>query len=228
MKIAYILPTILDEYPTEGAHSQQFNLISGLLLRRHYVTVFSAINSSLVRSNNLKDWQPLDLKLTKRWIFNKLAGATWKTQKALGVPYLNIFRNMRKLEAYIRFFPDYDLCFERVGLYSVAPALASRWHGMPYILFFDADVIFELDYAGTPLTGVQRKVVSWMQRKSLQQAKGIICVSDVSRNHLESNWHVDAQKMHVLPNAVDIQQFRPLSSQESAQARNKLLLPDVP
>lgn len=222
MRIAYILPVVLDEHLTEGGHSQQFHLINGLLRFGHHVTLFARSNDSLlVRSNDAENWQSQDLKWTDTWVFNKFAGATWKTQKLFGVPYLNVFQNVRMLEACVRYLPQCDLCFERVGMYSVAPALASRRIGMPHILFFDADILFELDYAGTPLTGIQRKVASWMQKTSLRKADSIICVSKVSRDHLVSHWQIDTQKVHVLPNAVDIRQFHPLTMEETAEVRRE-------
>lgn len=222
MKIAYILPGVLDEHLTEGGHSQQFHLIHGLLRFGHQVTLFArSDNALLVRSNETEKWQTQAMKWTNTWFFNKLAGATWKTQKFLGIPYLNVFRNARILEAYVRCLPQYDLCFERVGIFSVAPALAARWLGLPYILFFDADILFELDYAGTPLSGIQRWIAAWMQETSLREADSVISVSEVSKNQLVNNWHIAAQKVHVLPNAVDVRLFHPLTPQEIAQARRE-------
>lgn len=228
MKIAYILPTLQQQDPTEGGHSQQFHIINELLQLGHQVTVYARTDSpAVVFTNDLSSWQSVDLKLTDSWIFNKLAGATWKLQRGLGVPYLNVFRSVRMLEACMRVLPDYELCFERVGLYSVAPALASRWRRIPYVLFFDADGIFELDYAGTPVTGIQRRVLSWMQRTSLRQAERVICVSEVSAKQLVNNWHIDARKVNVLANAVDTQQFHPFGLEDSCQVRTDLGLPQA-
>jgi glycosyltransferase involved in cell wall biosynthesis len=141
--------------------------------------------------------------------FGLAARNTWRVQRWLGVPYLNVFSNWRRFDACLRCLPGHDVVYERNGLYHAGVAMACRRLGLPFILFFDADQIAEHDFLGTPITGLLRWRGQRLLRYNLHVADAIICVSDLARARLTSVWGVPAGKVAVFPNAVDTSRFMP-------------------
>lgn len=227
IKIAYIFPSSLQEQTHEGGQTQQRQILINLMKAGHRLTVITRQHAQAILSSyDLESWQQCKMPISDSWIFRKLSGGIWKLQQLVGIPYLNIFTNLRLFEVCARIFPGHNLCFERVGAYSVGPALATYWRAIPYILFFDADILFEQDYAGTPITGIQRTAVAWMQRMCLHQARAVICVSEASKRHVTTTWNVDQDKVYVLLNAVDTEKFKPISDVERTKARYSMSIPN--
>ena len=142
-------------------------------------------------------------------LFDMTANATWRIQRWLGVPYLNIYSNYRLYDACLQCLPGHDLVYERNSLYKYGVAMACKRLKLPYVLYFEADDILEHDYMGKPITGLLRWRASHAIRYNLKAADCIICVSEQGKTHLVTNWNVPAEKIIVFPNAADVQRFRP-------------------
>lgn len=183
---------------------------AGLRLRGHHLTLLApdglddvAVVSAAGASERLpRSW-------SRAWWFRAAGGAAWHVQRRLGVPYLNVFSNRRALDAYLRGLPGHDVVHERHSLYRAGAAMASRRLGLPYVLFFEADEILEHDVMGTPLAGMLRRRARQIARHNLRVADRVTCVSEAARARLADVWRVDARKITVLPNAVDVDRFRP-------------------
>jgi glycosyltransferase involved in cell wall biosynthesis len=130
-------------------------------------------------------------------------------QRLLGVPYLNVFSNYCIYDACLQCLPGHDIVQERNGLYKVGVAMASKRLGLPYIMFFDGDDVFEHDYMGEPITGVLRWRAKQMIQYNLAVADRVICVSETAKRHLMSVWQVSEDKIAVFPNGVDVNLHRP-------------------
>jgi glycosyltransferase involved in cell wall biosynthesis len=141
--------------------------------------------------------------------FEFLSRASWKVQRALGVPYLNVFSNLRLCDAVVPHLPRYDVVYERNGIYRDGVARACRRTGTPYVLFVEADEIEEHDRMGTPLQGLLRRRAALAFRYNLQEADLVVCVSEVMRQRLIDRWSVHPNKVSALPNGVDVDRFRP-------------------
>lgn len=148
--------------------------------------------------------------------FRLLRKASWKMQQILRVPYLNFFSNFNFYDAYLQCLPGVDLVQERNGLYRMAAAMAARRLKLPYILFFDADDLYEHDYLGDPIKGVLRWRAEQMMRYNLRAAQRVICVSKATKQRLVNVWQTPAEKIEVFPNAVDVDVYR--ESPDSRQA----------
>ncbi len=136
-----------------------------------------------------------------------LESAIRRLQGALGLPYFALFDTHRFYQAMLRVLPGLDLCHEHNALFSTATAAACGKLGLPYVLTFSGDVIFELDLAGRPLQGVHLQVARRQAAFTYRQADAILCVSSPAREHLSAAWQVPAEKIHVLPNGVDLALF---------------------
>lgn len=161
-----------------------------------------------------------------RW-FSLLEKATWRIQRWLRVPYLNVFLNYRLYDACIHCLPGYDIVYERNGLYRNGVARACKRLKIPYVLYFEADDILEHDYMGKPITGLLRWRAKAAAQFNLNTADCIICVSEPAKKHLVSQWHVSPEKVVVFSNVADVHRFRP-DPVARAEVRAALGLGDEP
>jgi glycosyltransferase involved in cell wall biosynthesis len=216
MKIAYCLPDHrwIDEMrggaPRNAAQIQQRYIAEGLQARGHSITYIAPRDLEHVVYAHAKDEL---MFATHTWTasawFNLLSRLTWRLQQILGIPYLNVFSNARRFDACLQLLPGHDVVFERNALYNVGVARACKNLDLPYILFFDADQIAELEFMGKPLTGWLRWRANILLRENLSTARHIICVSEPAKDHLTKNWDVPPDKTTVFSNAVDIHRFKP-------------------
>ncbi|HSQ38898.1 MAG TPA: glycosyltransferase family 4 protein, partial [Anaerolineales bacterium] len=229
MKIAHCLPDQgwVDEMrgqdPRDAAHIQQKYIADGLRARGHAVAWVAPHGLEEVCVSDLTETEFAPRTWTARRWFNLLSKVVWKLQQLLGLPYLNVFSNLRRYDACLQVLPGHDVVFERNSLYNSGAAMACQKLGLPYVMFFDADQIAELDYMGKPLTGLLRWRAVNLLRYNLGVARRIVCVSDIAKDHLMKNWDVPADKLVVLPNAVDVERFKP-DPKLGAQTRASLSL----
>lgn len=216
MKIAYCLPDQgwIDEMrggaPKDAAHIQQMYIAEGLLARGHMVTYLAPRDlEQTVFAKARDELMPVPQTWTaSRW-FDLLSKIVWRLQQILGIPYLNVFANLRRENACLQILPGHDVAFERNSLYNIGVARACKKLGIPYVIFFDADQIAELDFMGKPLKGLLRWRAKNLLRENLAAARRVICVSEPAKNHLMTNWNVPGEKVCVLSNAVDVHRFKP-------------------
>jgi glycosyltransferase involved in cell wall biosynthesis len=215
MKIAHFLPDqhwveeMRGQNPRDAAHIQQKYIADGLRTRGHPVTWLAPQGLEEVCVSDLTETELAPRTWTTRSWFDLLSKAVWKLQQLFGVPYLNVFSNLRRYDACAQVLSGHDVVFERNSLYNSGVAMACRKLDLPYVMFFDADQIAELDFMGKPLKGLLRWRAVNLLRFNLRVARRVICVSDIAKDHLMRTWDVPADKLVVLPNAVDVKRFQP-------------------
>lgn len=215
MKIAYCLPDdlwidALRGAPKDAAHVQQKYIADGLGARGHRITylaprgleqvMFAAATDELAAAP--QTWT------SSAW-FNLLSRLAWRLQKLFHIPYLNVFSNLRRENAYLQALRGFDVVIERNSLYNVGAARAAKKLRLPYVIFFDADQIAELDFMGKPLKGLLRWRAKNLLRENLSLARMIVCVSEPAKKRLITNWNAPADRIIVLANAVDVHRFKP-------------------
>jgi len=234
MKIAHCLPDqhwigeMRGENPKDAAHIQQKYIAEGLSAHGHEITFVAPRELDQVMFAHGQD----ELKFAPQtWTmggpFKLVEKLTWKVQQLFRVPYLNFFSNIHRFNACLNCLPGYDVVFERNSLYNSGVAMACKRLNLPYVMFFDADQIAELDFMGKPLTGLLRWRAQNLLRYNLNTARRIICVSEPAKKHLMENWNVPSDKIVVLSNAVDVRRFKPNPSLR-AETRASLQLTTNP
>ena len=213
---------------TEATYIIQQYVYDGLRARGHDLTYVALQGLDDVVCTG----EPTDPAMAKRsWSASRLfalAGkAAWRAQRVLGVPYLNVFSNLRLYDASLRCLPGHDVVYERQGMYRSGVGAACRRLGMPYVLYVEADDVLEHDYMGKPITGLLRWRIGQMMRHNLRAADRVICVSGPSRDHLVAAWRVPEAKIVVLPNGVDTEAFKP-NPVARAEVRASMNLGDSP
>lgn len=212
LAIAYCLPSYLPiNQMDRGDLTQQAGIISSLRSRGHYLTICYPRDLSSIETvahDGARKVAPRTWSASKSFEF--LGRVAWRVQRLLGVPYLNVFANLRFFDAYKSLLSKADIVFERHGIYRTAVARACRRLGKPHVLFFDADPLFEQEYAGQPVKGL----LCWRARQTirynLKAADRVICVCDAARDRLIKVWGVLPERIVTMPNGVDITHHRPL------------------
>lgn len=184
----------------------------GLRRNGHQVTCLQLRGRAVAAFDDVADPEsarllPLGLSGTRPFL--GLESGLRRLQKSLRLPYFAFFDTYRFYEVCYRRLPEYDLCHEHNGLFCIGAALVCRRLGLPYVLTFSADPLFERALGGRPLRGLHRLVAAWEARFTYQLARKIICVSEPAKRHLVNSWGVDHEKVTVMPNGVDLDLFRP-------------------
>jgi glycosyltransferase involved in cell wall biosynthesis len=222
------LHQVMSGKPADATYVIQGNLSKGLMARGHALT--------FVAPNSLEDFiftcDPQHPWIaTRSWsadlLFDLTSKAAWRVQQFLGIPYLNVFSNYRFFDASLQSLKDIDVIYERNGLYNSGLAMAAKRLRLPYVIFFEADQIMELDIMNKPITGLLRWRARQLLRYNLNAADCIICVTDAGKRHLINNWNVPAKKIVVFPNAVHVERFKP-DPVAGAQVRSLLGINDKP
>lgn len=196
--------------PSDAASIQQAYIVSGLQARGHDLTFLSPLNlDGLVCTKNIAESKLAERTWSTSSLYLSAAKLSWKVQRLLNIPYLNIFSNYSRLDAAIRCLSGHDIVYERNSLFNNSIAKACHRLKIPYVIFFDADQIKELDYVGTPLSGALLFRARQLLRSNLSVAQCVICVSEQSRSDLINNWSVPKEKIVVFPNVADVNRFRP-------------------
>jgi glycosyltransferase involved in cell wall biosynthesis len=188
----------------------QAYIAEGLRNRGHCVKLLGAYNfEGPIYSGEINNLQPTRLSWTGKPPFEFARKAVWQVQRLLGIPYLNIFSNLRLIDACLQSLPGHDVVYERNTMYRFAVAAASKQLGLPYVLYVEADDILEHDIMMKPLTGLLRQQAARAFRYNLGAADRIICVSEPLKVHLIEKWKMPAEKIIVFPNVADVRRFRP-------------------
>ncbi len=210
LNIAYCVPELHSLDVKDSSFMQQARIFRGLKDLGHRVTMFAPKDlSDVEQTADLSNRSDLQRTWSRSAGFQLVRKASWLVQKQLGIPYLNYFSNFSWQDAFQGGLSGFDMVQERNGLYKYAAAMAARRLKIPYVLFFDADDLFEHDYLGIPLKGVLRKRAQETAAYNLRTASRIICVSQETGNRLVKVWGVPEEKIYVHPNGVDVNLHRP-------------------
>jgi len=211
-------PAILIKRTLDGLHKAGHR-VSILMLKGRTVREINDIS-------RLNEFGVVPLGLTGTRPFMLLESGCRRMQRMTHIPYYALFDSARFFEACVRCVPEYELCHEYGGLFSLGAALDCQRLEMPYVLSVDADLLLESDMVGKSLRGLHAGVARWEASLTYKLARKIICVSDAAKQQLVTVWQVDPQKIVVLPNGVDISVFG--QEYDPASVRADLHLGNVP
>ena len=235
LRVAVCVPSLAplrqmleDGHAVDGTYVVQGYIAAGLRARGHRLTFLARREPGDIECG-LDPGEPRIVPRTwsTRLWFRLASSSAWRLQRRLGVPYLNVFSNVRLTDACLRCLPGHDVVYERNALYDLGVARASRRLGLPYVMFFEADQVMELEYTGRSLPRLLRWRAGQVLRYNLKAADCIICVSEPARAHLLSTWGADPRKVVVCRNGVDVGRFRP-DPETRAKMRRTLGLDGCP
>jgi glycosyltransferase involved in cell wall biosynthesis len=229
MRLAYVIQNVgnIDFSKDMGDTVPVKNTVLGLQAAGYKVDCFKLNHQSVICMEDVsypEQYSELPLGLSGYQSFRFFEGGIRRLQGLLGLPYFAFFDSYRYYEGCIRFLPEYDICHEHNGLFSIGASFACARLGIPYILTFSADPLLELTLIGKPLKGIHEYIARKEAMYSYQLAERIICVSEQAKNHLIESWRVMPEKIRVMPNGVDVELFGELH--DSRMIRSKYDLKD--
>lgn len=218
----------MKDKPADATYIIQRNLSHGLISRGHSLTFAAPLTvDEFAVTSDVEAVSPARRSWTASPLFSLASKLVWRIQKLIGVPYLNYFSNYRYFDAAALGLNSADVIYERNGMYNSGLAMAAKRLRLPYVIFFEADQIMELDIMNKPITGLLRRRAEGILRYNLSAADCIICVTNAGQRHLMKHWNVPAEKIVVFPNAVHIDRFKP-DRQAREDIRSKLGLQNDP
>ena len=203
--------------------------VRGLEEAGHSVSLFRLQGRQVVRMDdvfNLANTRPALLGMSGARSFKAVESGVRRVQRELRLPYLALFDAYRFYEASYRYLPEFTICHEYGGLFSIGAALACRRQRIPHVLTVEADPFLENRVKGTPLRGPKAIVAAAAAGIAYRLAGRIITVSVQAKNHLVENWRIRPEKVAVLPNGVDIDRWQPKGN--LGQMRQQLGLNGAP
>ena len=113
---------------------------------------------------------------------------------------------------------SYDLAYHRFALSSVFPVLRAKLAGVPLVLEINADLDSDLErhWGGNPIISL---LIRWMAALQFYLADRIVAVSEGIGEKLRRNPLVKPERVAVVPNGADLDQFYP---RDKSQARQEL------
>jgi glycosyltransferase involved in cell wall biosynthesis len=196
--------------PVDATYVIQSQLAQRLSARANQLTILSTqSNTDIICATDIERPQVAPRSFSNRRWFSLAGKASWKAQQAVGIPYLNVFSNIRLYDAALQCLPGNDLVYERNSLYRTGIATASRKLGIPYVLYIEADEVLEFDIMGRPLMGLLRRRALHGIGHNLRAADHIVCVSEQLKQHLVRRWKAPAERIDVFSNVADTDKFRP-------------------
>ena len=230
LRIAYTMQNVgFDIASSAGQAILLKSLIAGLRDSGHLVDLVALHGRSVRVQSDLNTpgaGAPVSLPVTGRRPFRLLESVIRRGQQALSVPYLALFDSLRFYEACRQTLPAYDVCHEYAGNMSLGTAWACRRLNLPYVLTVDADLLLEAAVVDKQANRWQERYARWAARLTYRLADRIVTVSEQTKTRLASVWQVDPNKVHVIPNGVDIERFRPDTN--AGPVRQRLGLADAP
>jgi glycosyltransferase involved in cell wall biosynthesis len=219
LRIAYVIQNAGNDLAEDVGQAILIKqTVRGLQEAGQAITVFRLQGARVARMDDvfhLEEARATPLGISRTRPFRMAEGAIRRVQRELRLPYLAVFDAFRFYEACSRFLPEFDVCHEYGGLFSIGAALACRRRGIPYVLTAEADPFLENEIKGTPLRGLRALEAARRARAAYQLADRIITVSQAAKQRLVDAWNVAPEKIDVLPNGVDADLFHPAHDGEA-------------
>ncbi len=226
MQVLYTIQNAGNSLASDVGPSRLINAtVRGLSLAEQEVTLMRLFGARVYVSQDVFDWQEFDespLGLSGNKVFKKLEGGFRRVQKITQLPYLAFFDSFRFYEACRRQLPNYSVCHEYAGLLSIGCALAAKRTKTPYVLTVDADLQLETSFVGKSFSRFERWLSRWETQFTYKTADKLICVSNPTKERLVSLWGVEAEKIVVIPNGVDLARFGQSHDPKAIQEKYQL------
>jgi glycosyltransferase involved in cell wall biosynthesis len=210
MKIAYCLPHRMPVgIRSKGNFTHQGYILEGLKKHNQVDTIVPWDTWEMGLDQNNDPIIPFTRTWSKSIWFRIVYAITYRIQRLFRISNMYCFSTLARYDALRNNLGQYDLVLERLAKYRASVALTVKRLDKPYILFADADPIFEENFEGHPLRGLLKWQARNMILFCLRTADKIVCVSSANQRQLESSYAISEEKFFVLPNCVDIHTFRP-------------------
>lgn len=109
----------------------------------------------------------------------------------------------------------FDLIYERYAFYLTAGAKAAKRHGIPFVL--EANEVSGIKDRARPQTFLG--LCNRFERTLFENCTGILTVSSHLRNMILARGGIAPERVHVVPNAIEVEKFRAVSRDSAHTAK---------
>lgn len=187
-------------------------IIRSLQKAGHVVTylTFGSPVRQVVYTHDLVSVEAAKTRITSTAPFKLFESGVRRLQRELKLPYLALFDSLRYYEACRNTLRGYDLIHERFSMLGLGGMLAGSKMGIPVVLEVNADLLEEEDMLfGSSPRGVERQVKRRACELIFKNAARIVAVSNPLKAQLIQKWGVSKEKIVVLPNGADVENYDP-------------------
>ena len=98
-------------------------------------------------------------------------------------------------------------------------ALLSKVFRIPLVVEINGLIDEEIMLQGNKINNskTKRMILNWIRRKSFNQAKAIVAVTDGIKNEIQSIYYISPEKIHVVANGANIDMFKPMDQNEAKE-----------
>jgi glycosyltransferase involved in cell wall biosynthesis len=228
LKVGFLMQSLEQDLTLEeGSSTQTSQILRGLRSAGNRVSLLATRpRKQILYAPSLDDTTVGRLTFTATPAFRRIESITRSLQQRLRLPWFQAFDSLRFYDACTQHLRGFDVLHERNSMYGIGGALASKRLKVPYVLFVDADYLMEHDFLGIPHTPLERLVAVRTAHFNYNAADALVCVSEVTKDHLISRWNVSRDRITVIPNAVAIPELP--SEGEVRAKRAELRIGDRP
>ena len=203
--ILFIIQDLNWQFNQGGAANQILHILNSLLAAGINVHLqISRRDKSVVDVTDFSSPSFINLSFSTHPVFRGFESTSRWLQTNLKLPWTQSFDSLRILDALMQQSMSYELFHERNSMHGFGVALASKRLKKPYVLSVDADFLYEHDFMGIKHTYLERKIAELTATINYKSAHAITCVSKVMKNHLVNKWHIEENKIFVIPNGSEI------------------------
>ena len=207
-KVGYLLQNGAPDLATvSGPQLHTTAVIQGLRKLGHAVRTVAIQRYEIGWSDDLSHWSAPSFKSSSAPWFRLPERAIRRVQSELRLPFCGIFDSLRYADACSQVLHGYDLLYERHGYMGYGGAITARRLGIPLILELNGNILREIDEMGVQMSKVQRQIGRWITIQTLRAAHHVIVVSEALKRILVSDLKIQAGKISVLLNGVDVETF---------------------
>lgn len=134
-----------------------------------------------------------------------------RLQSTFDAPYYCLFDTLRLSTAPKNCIKEFDILHAHFDIVPLGSALLSRRLNKPLVIDAEADWFDEITADGLEIAPSFERWARFVQERCLRQAAAITVVSAELKQHFVYVWGLPAERIHVLPNGVDVDKFAPIN-----------------
>jgi glycosyltransferase involved in cell wall biosynthesis len=188
--------------PFNGPANHVREVVQSLGRRGHTIRVLAAIEGRIWRSDDLREFVPVDVPRYDRGPMRLLERGVRRLQSDLRLPYAAWFESRRFSEACVQELRGCQLLYERFGWMGYGSGLAARRLGVPLVLEDNGDHLFDLDAKGAAPQGMQRRLSLALMGRAVRRASHIVSSGAGWREQFIRRWGIPADRITTIENGT--------------------------
>lgn len=204
MKIGYVMQEGVEirRPPFNGPANHVREVVEWLERRGHQVRVLVRLDGRIWRSDDLRQFDPVQVRWLDRGPLRLGERAVRRVQSELRLPYAALFESLRFAQACVQELAGVDLIYERLGWVGYGSGMAARRLGVPLVLEDNGDHLFDLEAKGIAPRGAQRRLSVSLMRRLVHRAAHVISAGAGWREQFIRRWGIDAGRITTIENGT--------------------------